>query len=155
MEGQNHYIFHIYGKHKLLIFLRGKYCPSLHNIYITIISRGDRQEKALDQKSGLEIRTDAAVFIYMAHCRIVCLGNFLKNTPLEKPSGFFLRIQCSRVQKYAPFRVLRDQEYVTFNDTNDTSSCWIKGSQGHCVLIHSETWMEINMQRYLNKDNVY
>lgn len=33
----------------------------------------DRRKPGL-KKSGLEIRTGAAVFIYMAHCRIECLG---------------------------------------------------------------------------------
>lgn len=82
-----------------------------HNIFSC-----DRQEKASDQKSGLEIRTDSALFIYVAHRRIGCLGNFLKNTALEKPSGFLLRIRCSRVQKKHTLLLiaLRDQEYATF-----------------------------------------
>lgn len=41
------------------------------------------------------------------------------------------------------FREHQDQDHVTFNDANDMVSYWIKGSEGPCVLLRTETWMEI------------
>lgn len=63
-----------------------KYCPSLSNIYIMIFSRGDGQEKSSDQKSGLEIRTDACSF-------------HLHGSLLDWMSGKFL-------EKYTPWKAI-------------------------------------------------
>lgn len=81
----------------------------------------------------------------MAHSRIECLsGKFLEKYTPGKAIWFLSADPVLPGPKISSFsREHQDQDHVTFHDANDMVSYWIKGSEGPCVLLRTETWMEI------------